>query len=354
MKNHLKAILILSAGLLAVGCGEKKEAPPMPAANPEPLQQAPAKAKPVMASTDPQHGGLVKRMGDYMVEMKPNPDGTMEVYVQKVEGAVSAADNVQLEVTLTPKAVDAGAAKPGTPAERSLIFYPEDGKLKGKVAGLVKGLYKIRVALFDDKNNMAEAAFDDVDLSPEVSDLKAEHEGEVYVLDDKKLEAVRVGDNIEVFVSNLKDGTPIKDQVEIQEMRMQAGDQKSEPIRVSLVNGRLLSKIPITVPENETVKLVDVNMSILGKLYHKFRVPAVPKAGIGAGGKGEAKSPAVEPQIPTERPKATASKAILQNTPAKTPETPDRTARAAKTTSTPPPAAPSQPGRKTRSAKKAP
>ena len=84
--------------------GAKEEPQSQPEVRPVPVpQQEEPKVKPVMASSEPQHGGLVKRMGDYMVELKPAVEGNMDVYVQKVEGAVSAIENVQVEMKITPR-----------------------------------------------------------------------------------------------------------------------------------------------------------------------------------------------------------------------------------------------------------
>jgi hypothetical protein len=187
--NKIMVVTALSAALAS--CAQQEEpAAGAPASGGDAAAATPAPA--VAASgfaLAPVMGGVVRAVGQYIVELVARPDGRVEAQVWDAERRPVAED----AVTVTAE-VGGGEAPIPVPLVR------EGDRYVGTVVG-VEGPRPVSVVVEPEGQPEVEVAFPDVTLSaPEVVVEAPQHSGQVTVVGDNRVEVAAAPDG-QVYVS---------------------------------------------------------------------------------------------------------------------------------------------------------
>ena len=318
--------LALSGGL-ALGCQSEPAPtetaaatpPPPPAAAPKAPAAAAAPKAPdiVYASAEPQFGGLRKRVGDYMVELKTSAEGKVAAYVQKYEGDVPSFEDVQVEMQVKPRAdaevdeEDAAEVGEDAPAEekaedapadekaedapaeekadeadakevplppvvpQDVIFFPGDGKLEATVAGLPKGKYDVDFRIYDIKDDkMAEAAFEGVEIEPLEADMTPKHDGAVKLVDKTQLELLQKEGKLHVWLRDLESKPLPPSAAALRKLVINLANGEKQELEVEPEEDHFVADITGQIdPSN--LKILLAKLLVTGKEYKQLRVPGI-------------------------------------------------------------------------------
>jgi hypothetical protein len=277
--------ILAAAVVVAIACQQEPVPPPQPLQAPIPTPQAalpqappsaavPAAPTVVYASAEPAHGGTTQKVGDYMVELATGPEGKVDFYVQKYEGAVQSFDNVQLEVDALSKTE---TTEDGEPASQNVVFYPKDGKLEGTVAGMEKGAYDFNVKVYEiESETTAEGTFQNVEVDPLKTSVEAKHDGTVYVVENAKMELVQDGDKLKVYLRDLADNDLDANGNQLEDVTVSVGDGE-EKVDLDPAGDHFEGKLSREVPEEEEVKVIWAKLIIGKRSYDKLRIARVVK-----------------------------------------------------------------------------
>ena len=305
---------IIIAALACVACvvvACKQEAPPAPAAPATPAppvqQQAaqqpeqpqePEAPKIVYASAEPAHGGTTQKMGDWMVELATGAEGKVDFYVQRYEGAEPSFDKVKMEVIATPDEADQDAEgeeeeeeeEEEEDADRSVVFYPEDGKLQGTVAGITEEIYDFDVKIYEmATDEVSQGTFEDVEVEPLETDLEAKHGGIVHVIDETKMEVVQEGDKLLVYLRDMADEVLSPEDANVEEVVIEDEDGEEQSVEIEPVKDHFEGEIESEgdaeeeaeegaeeeAEEESPIKIVNLMLSVGEKKYENMIVPKV-------------------------------------------------------------------------------
>lgn len=281
--------LLATAAFVAVACQQEAAPPPMPAPAPMAPQamqpQAQAQAVPaaptvVYASADPQHGGITQKVGDYMVELATGNEGRVDFYVTKYEGATPSFENVQLGVVAASKTE---TTDKGLPLSQHVVFYPKDGKLQGTVAGMQKGSYDFHVAIHElATKNVAEGTFADVEIDPFKTEMRAKHDGTVYLVEKAKMEIVQEDNKIKVYLRALDDTPLATEGNDIEDVTIGIGEEGEETVDLEPVGDHYEGEIESEIPEDDEVELKLLHALIDDEKYNNMRMGPVPRVRLRA------------------------------------------------------------------------
>ncbi len=298
-----KTIIIAALACVVVAC--KQEAPPAPAAPAAPAppvqQQAaqqpeqpqePEAPKIVYASAEPAHGGTTQKMGDWMVELATGAEGKVDFYVQRYEGAEPSFDKVKMEVIATPDEADQDAEgeEEEEDADRSVVFYPEDGKLQGTVAGITEEIYDFDVKIYEmATDEVSQGTFEDVEVEPLETDLEAKHGGVVHVIDETKMEVVQEGEKLLVYLRDMADEVLSPEDANVEEVVVEDEDGEEQSVEIEPVKDHFEGEIESEgdaeeeaeegaeeeAEEESPIKIVNLMLSVGEKKYENMIVPKV-------------------------------------------------------------------------------
>ncbi|MCP4600555.1 MAG: hypothetical protein GY847_08490 [Proteobacteria bacterium] len=328
--NQLFVVVMLATFIVA--CAEEVVQPPppiAPIAQPS-VAQVPEAPKIVYAAADPQHGGVRHKIGDYMVELATGAEGKIDAYVQKYEGDTPSFEDVQVEMLVEPKAevekagtVDDEVADDKVADDKSVeeegasnvVFYPKDGKLQGTVAGLPKGAYDIAVKIFDIKDDrIAEHKFENVELDPLDTELKAEHGGEVQIVDKTKMEVVREGTTVKVWLSDLENKKLAPTEAALKQLVVNLDDGSKEELEIDAKDDHFEADVKGKF-NPELFKIVMARLFVAGNEYPKLRLPRI--LARAAAKKGLTKKDAVKKDPKLNVPAMTTNEAKKKDKPVK-------------------------------------
>ncbi len=292
--------------IFIIACGQEAPPPPPPATMPTALQpgvqvpgaqapgaqapgaqapgaQAPTAEEPVAqaappqlpgivyASAEPQHGGVRKLGGEYMVELATGAEGKVDAYIQKHEGDVPSFEDVQVEMRVKPKKTAEGKQEP----PQDVILYPKDGKLQGTVAGLPEGAYDVVFKIYDIKDDkLSKIKFKKMKFEPLETELVPQHEGEVKLVDKTKMEIVREGSKVKIWLRNLKDKQLKPKKAKVTQMVVNLDDGSKEELEVVPKDDHFEAVVKGPINPKQ-FKIMMANLKVKGKEYPKLRVPRV-------------------------------------------------------------------------------
>lgn len=214
-----------------------------------------------------QFGGIVQKIGNYIVEILPKPDGQIEAQIRNEAGQPVSPDEVQLNIEIQNPVQN--KAPDSAQDAVQVVMIPKDNRFVGTIPG-VQGTHNISVSLKPATGgNEVNVTFPQVSLqSPQIS-VEPVHQGQVSIVGDNKLEVAMEADGkVMVSVADLQGNVIPTAEVDLREITVETS-QGPKVVVLQPEGAFFVGRIDVPPPPN---LVVHFNLGVHGVHYRHVRI----------------------------------------------------------------------------------